>query len=1447
MRLAPTLWEDRVYFGSDDGRVYCVDSEDGGEVWQFRAAPAEQKVLGSGKMISLWPVRTGVLVDEGTAYFGAGIFPAEGVYMYAVDARDGKLVWCNDTATTKPQSRISPQGYLLASEDRLFVPLGRVSPAVFDRQDGSLLSEAYVEHVIGGTNARLADDKLFTGTEQIIGYDQASHRDHSSWFWSHQLIVSPEVFYAATGEQLFAVRRETYGPASLRRKELLDRKRDLSSRLARARRGSTSELDELQQQMDELNRQLEETEARIASGELWRVECECEESLVLAGDVLLAGGEGKVLAIDSDSGEVLWKREVDGKARGLAVSNGRLFVSSDNGTIHCFGSGNKAPGKVVKQRIDTSPFPAHELDAVFSSAAERIIASTEIDRGHCLVLGSGTGRLAYELAQRTQLQICCIEPDLQRVKRARKALDKAGLYGDRIVIEHGSPTQAPFSDYFANLIVSETAISSGRMPGDAEEAFRMLKPLGGRLCIGQPSTAVDKGYDPLSTTALRNWVDEAALNEAKVVGAEEGVWLDYERGALPGAGSWTHQYAEPGNSTCSDDQLVRGPLGVLWFGRPGPRQMAERHRRASAPLAVNGRLFVIGEGTADRIGGGTNSVMAYDAYNGMKLWERKIGGALRVSVTHDAGNSAAMKDSLFVAVDERCLRLDAATGETKATYHVPAKQQDRGPTRWGYVAVVDNILYGSRTAKGRTADCVFAIDLDTGQQIWEHESNGISQGAIAIHQGRIHFAASEVTEKQRQKALTPQVKALHRLSKAERTAVVKKLDEAAVYNVVTLDAASGSTLWERPVEVTGAAGGAYWRSLGAICKGDVLLLFGVFLDGHYWTQFLEGDFESRQVVALSATDGEPLWRKRIGYRVRPLVVGNVLHAEPWAYDLKTGEQQTRIHPVTGQAEPWQFARPGHHCGAPAAAPNMLLFRSYDLAWYDLEQDFGTQHFGALRPGCWINFIPANGLLLVPEASSGCMCPFPNMCTVVFKHKKENRQWAYFSQPGPMLPVKRLGLNLAAPGDRKNPDGRLWLGYPRPGGRLVLQCEADLSFFRGGDSFCHDPSRLDIEGTDQPWVFRSGFRDLRHCTIPVAKATDGTARYTVRLAFAELEHEAVGQRVFDIKIQGKVVAKDFDIFRQAGGKNRAVVKEYGGIDASEEITIEFVPKTEDPKPDQLPLLQGIELEREQVLTLGLSAPSFLLSNAESRKEREIIVVNHKENDVKGSLAIVAPEGFNITADQTQLDIPAGTRKTITVQAGVGENAEAGEHLLKVKLLSADGRLENEQQAKLTHLGSRDRAVLETVADAHVMQRAPHENFATSGRLLVDGGDRKMEDHHHSITYLKFPLQVDGTPLLAKLRIRNGGNPSGDSGQIRVVTDNWTETSVTYNNRPQVGKAVANVGSVGEDQSIECPLNLSLKGRDQLSLAIVPTTRDGLHYISREGDQAPELIVEYAKDQ
>ncbi|HEC03162.1 MAG TPA: hypothetical protein ENI81_06450, partial [Phycisphaerales bacterium] len=115
VRLAPTVSGNRVLVGSDDGFVYCLGDGDGKVLWKVRGGPKDEKLLGHGKMISRWPIRTGVLVDEGIAYFGAGIFPHENVFLHAVRVSDGSPVWKNDTISQESANRddLSPQGYWL--------------------------------------------------------------------------------------------------------------------------------------------------------------------------------------------------------------------------------------------------------------------------------------------------------------------------------------------------------------------------------------------------------------------------------------------------------------------------------------------------------------------------------------------------------------------------------------------------------------------------------------------------------------------------------------------------------------------------------------------------------------------------------------------------------------------------------------------------------------------------------------------------------------------------------------------------------------------------------------------------------------------------------------------------------------------------------------------------------------------------------------------------------------------------------------------------------------------------------------------------------------------------------------------------------------------------------------------------------------------------------------
>ena len=96
VRFAPVAHGDRIYFGADDGHVYCLDVKDGTPLWKFKAVPSDRKVFGNRRLISTWPVRGGPVLHDGRIYFAAGVWSFEGVFVYALDAESGEVVWLND-------------------------------------------------------------------------------------------------------------------------------------------------------------------------------------------------------------------------------------------------------------------------------------------------------------------------------------------------------------------------------------------------------------------------------------------------------------------------------------------------------------------------------------------------------------------------------------------------------------------------------------------------------------------------------------------------------------------------------------------------------------------------------------------------------------------------------------------------------------------------------------------------------------------------------------------------------------------------------------------------------------------------------------------------------------------------------------------------------------------------------------------------------------------------------------------------------------------------------------------------------------------------------------------------------------------------------------------------------------------------------------------------------
>jgi len=133
-RLAPTVDGGRLYFGADDGRVYCLRAEDGRTNWVFDARLTPEQTLGYGRFSSLWPIRTGVMIEDGTAYFAAGLFPSEGIFFYALDPLSGRLLWRRQI-DLDAQTGLPPQGDLLADRDSIYMT-SRVTPTRWTKSDG---------------------------------------------------------------------------------------------------------------------------------------------------------------------------------------------------------------------------------------------------------------------------------------------------------------------------------------------------------------------------------------------------------------------------------------------------------------------------------------------------------------------------------------------------------------------------------------------------------------------------------------------------------------------------------------------------------------------------------------------------------------------------------------------------------------------------------------------------------------------------------------------------------------------------------------------------------------------------------------------------------------------------------------------------------------------------------------------------------------------------------------------------------------------------------------------------------------------------------------------------------------------------------------------------------------------------------------------------------------
>ncbi|MBL8799760.1 MAG: PQQ-binding-like beta-propeller repeat protein [Planctomycetia bacterium] len=885
VRFAPAVWKDRLFAVSDDGFLYCLNAADGKLLWKKRGGPDGRMILGNDRMVSCWPARGGPVVVEDRVYFGAGIWPSDGIYFYCLDAATGKELWLNDRSGSiymgqphggaNAHSGVSSQGYLLAHGDQLLMPTGRAVPASFKRTDGVFQYFHLQQYGHKGGTTTLATGDHFINGGLLFDLKTGNSLD----------VVGPGVVAASPeGVATSTLKGVTF--SKFADKERKDKK------------GETIKYRGLDK--------------------VWTVaDAPGGTAVIIAGQHVISAGGKQVVAIDRKSQARVWSTQVDGNAHGLAVADGKLFVSTDAGTIYCFDGTNAAQPAVIRAATQAAPYGEN---SVCATAALEILRKADFTEGYCVDLGCGDGALAYELAVRSKLQIYCVDNDPANVALARQKLSAAGLYGVRVVVHQADPAKTPYPKYFANLVVSGRSVTAGPDAAPKDEVLRLQRPYGGVAVLGK-------------VTSMQRT----------------------ERGALAGAGNWTHQYADPANTCCSADTHVKGKLSMFWY-RDSDFDMPQRHGRGPAPLYLDGRLFVEG----------LNGLRAVDAYNGRTLWEFPLDGILKpyngehlMGTAGTNSNYCVTPDGVYVRTGDRCLRLDVATGRKLAEFTAPKLPNGKKGV-WGYIACENGSLFGSVVNEEHVvkwsyqkADMgalftesalFFALDAVRGTEQWTFKpKNSIRHNAIAIGAGKVFLIDRPMAEMDR--------------FGLDKTKEISR--EHGKGELLALDAATGKTVWKSDDNI-------YGTLLALSVKHDALLM------SYQPTAFRLPSEKGGQLSGFRASDGKRLWDQKASYTSRPVINDATIYALGGSWDIRTGEERS-----------FKFKK-SYGCGQLASSAHLMVFRSATLGYVDVKVSERVEDYGGIRPGCWINAIPAGGVVLVPDASAGCQCSYLNQAWIALQ-------------------------------------------------------------------------------------------------------------------------------------------------------------------------------------------------------------------------------------------------------------------------------------------------------------------------------------------------------------------------------------------------------------------------------------------------------------------------------
>ena len=985
VRFAPVVWQGKVYFGADDGYLYCANAAYGRILWKVRGAPEtapDCRMMVNSRMCSRWPVRGAPVLSGGVVYFGAGVWSEEGAYVIAVDAATGKTLWRKDSLSyihngMSDHGRafdlgLPPQGYLAVIDGKVAVPSGRALAAWFDPATGEM--EPYTCFYVKFSPPR--------GTWQIFGAGRYCVQG-GNWFGTRADAlppIPPEMAQLKSGlstskplpdnEKYVMENRpffntdtyklhveNSYTEPILTRaaayiseyeddsKYLVERSHTLLEYPAFDRivardlthpRWTSFSLAKKGRAKGGGNDELRKMEFPI----LWELKSPLRV-LIKAGPLLYAGGEGKIaaIAIPAAAGEtpkVVWEAEVVGVPVNALVADGRLVVSTSSGAIYGFGSGAAA---------STVPPVAAKPSAPYVTPKN----------GYALVLGWDGGKDSEALARDGQTGVVVFEPDEAKAAEARAYLAGKGLYGRRAQVIHYTPGQTQLAPYWASLVLPGSLAGFGASPQAALAlALDCLRPYTGRM----PAPS-----DPALAGALR---DSLAGRTGYTVKTEEKGAVVCRTAPPDGADDWTHESGGPGNRFASSDHLVKWPLGLLWYSGDVDRYFTPmdhlqsagfQHTRNPYPLVSHGRMFILV----------LDSIHCIDIYTGAYLWKATMPATPAVKLRYyDARlygrdfqkNYIAAPDLVYAVLEEEIIAYDAETGEQRFTIPIPdeIRREEQNP-QWTETRLWNDNLFA---VLGQT---LVAVDRHSGKLVWKRKSTQESS-TFAIGDDTVFGIDYRIAPVEGGDDRLPMQGNLF----AIRAATGEPLwAQTAQYPPLPKFTASGLRDWSPPVAPTVAYNDKH-KLVVLTANRNCVFVHDAGTGALVWSKEPDSVPKKMDYMRLDApvvTDDYLLLSRYNGYFA-------------YLFNIATGES---AGDDTGIPSP-------RTCARILGDNDMMVYRDSTTELYDIDAN-RMVGFNSVRSGCTTSFIPAGGVMAAPMLGHGCVCNYPMFSSVGLYHMPES--------------------------------------------------------------------------------------------------------------------------------------------------------------------------------------------------------------------------------------------------------------------------------------------------------------------------------------------------------------------------------------------------------------------------------------------------------------------------